>query len=144
MTGGVASCAVGETLRGRTVTLTLSRVLAFSGGPLDEPGWPHRNLHTDRATALAAGLPDLIASGTQFEGILLTHLVDLFGPAWHRSGELEAKFIRSGRVNDAITPVAIVRAINDAEAGQTVEVEVWCETQAGDKLLVGSARGRRA
>jgi len=72
-------------------------------GGLDEPGWPHRNIHTDRATAQAAGLPDIIVSGTQFEGILITHLIGLFGVGWYQGGELEAKIVKSAFVNDEVT-----------------------------------------
>lgn len=139
MTAPIASFAVGELRRGRAVTLSLGRILAFSGGPLDLPGWPARNLHTDRDKAREAGLPDIIASGTQFEGVLLTHLVSLFGPAWHRSGEIDAKIIRSAQVGDTVTPVALIRE-HVKENGRTrVGLDVWCERQNGEKLLVGRA-----
>jgi acyl dehydratase len=139
MTAIIAACPVGEVRRGRGVTLSLGRILAFSGGPLDQPGWPARNLHTDRDKAREAGLEDIIASGTQFEGVLLTHLVSLFGPAWHRSGEIEARFIRSARVGDTVTPVAVVRE-RMAEGGSVrLGLDVWCERQDGEKLLVGRA-----
>lgn len=142
MSSKLANCAVGEVLRGKTVGLTLSRVLAFSGGGLDEPGWPHRNLHTDRATAQAAGLPDLIVSGTQFEGILLTHLISLFGAGWYQGGELEAKIIKSAFVNDEVTPVAMVREIQGEGVDATFELDVWCERQTGEKLMLGRAAAR--
>jgi len=56
---------LGTRFTGRSLALSLARVLAFSAGPLDEPGWPQRNLHTDRDKAREAGLEDIIASGTQ-------------------------------------------------------------------------------
>lgn len=139
MTARIASCAVGELRRGRAVTLSLGRILVFSGGPLDQPGWPARNLHTDRDKAREAGLEDIIASGTQFEGVLLTHLVSLFGPAWHHTGEIEAKFVRSARVGDTVTPVAVVRETVHRDGRLRVELDVWCERQDGEKLLVGRA-----
>lgn len=139
--GKLAGCALGEVLKGRSVKLTPSRILAFSGGAFDEPGWPHRNIHTDREKARDAGLPDAIASGTQSEGVLLTHLVDLIGPSWHDRGELEAKFIKSAFMNDEITPVAVVREIRDGADGKTVGLEVWCETQSGERIIVGRASG---
>ena len=142
MRGKLANCAVGEVLRGKTVRLTLSRVLAFSGGGLDEPGWPHRNIHTDRATAQAAGLPDIIVSGTQFEGILLTHLIGLFGAGWYQGGELEAKIVKSAFVNDEVTPVAVVRDIRGEGADATFDLDVWCERQTGEKLMLGHASAR--
>ena len=138
MTGRLTGCKIGDEFRGRSLHLTLSRVLAFSGGAFDEPNWPLRNLHTIREKALEAGLPDIIISGTQFEGLLLSHLVDLFGPAWHSAGELTAKIVKSAFVNDIVTPVAVVR---DTTHG--VELDVWCEKQTGDKILVGQARLHR-
>lgn len=142
MTMRFEECRPGEVFRGRAIKLTLSRILAFSGGALDEPGWPQRNLHTDRAKAREAGLPDIIASGTQFEGVLLTHLVGLFGPSWSRGGELTAKIVKSAFVDDEVTPVAVVRNIRRDGGALAVELDVSCETQAGETLLVGEATAR--
>ena len=66
---------VGEVRSGRPLTLSLARVLSFSGGPIDAPNWPERNLHTDPAKAREAGLAHLIASGTQSEGMLIGFLI---------------------------------------------------------------------
>jgi hypothetical protein len=140
MSGRLVGCRSGDVLRGRTIKFTLARVLAFSGGAFGEPGWPQRNLHTDRAKAREAGLPDIIVSGTQFEGVLLTHLVDLFGYAWHSGGELNAKIVKSAFVNDEVTPVAVVRDTAAGQGGAGVELDVWCEKQDGEKILVGHAR----
>jgi hypothetical protein len=127
---------VGACLRGRSLKLTLARVLAFSGGNLDEPEWPQRNLHTDASKAREAGLPGIIASGTQFEGLLLSHLIDWVGDAWYAGGTLDAKIIKSVYINDSITPVARVTAIDD----EAIEFDVWCENQQGEKALIGYAR----
>jgi acyl dehydratase len=136
----LADAAPGQVFRGRPFRFTLPRVLAFSGGAFDEPGWPQRNLHTDAAKAREAGLPDIIVSGTQFEGLLLGHLARLVGPAWHRAGELEARIAKSALVGDEVTPVAVLRGIEDGPGGRVASLEVWCETQDGSKVLVGEAR----
>lgn len=136
------SINVGDVYRGRSLTFTLARILAFSGGPLGEVGWPHRNLHTDRQAARAAGLPDIIASGTQFEGLMLSHLLGLFGMSWHSGGELEAKVIKSAFINDTITPVAVIESIEREKEAATVVLDIWCENQNGEKVLVGKAKGR--
>ena len=130
------SLVAGACLRGRSLKFTLARVLAFSGGKFDEPGWPQRNLHTDADKAREAGLPGIIASGTQFEGLLLSHLVDRLGDAWYAGGSLDAKIIKSLYVDDVVTPVSQVKSINAKE----IELDVWCENQRGEKTLVGQAR----
>ena len=61
----LATIEIGATVCGRALTLSLARVLAFSGGPLDEPGWPQRSLHTDLELARAAGLDHLIQNNLQ-------------------------------------------------------------------------------
>ena len=51
--------------------VSFERVLMFCGGPLSNmPNWPEINIHTDRDHARSVGLPDVNASGTQFEGML--------------------------------------------------------------------------
>lgn len=132
--------AIGNTIRGKNFKCTLARTLAFSGGPFDEPGWPQRNLHTDTAKALEAGLPDIIVSGTQFEGLLLSHLTELFGGHWYRSGRLEAKFVRSVFIGDVVSPVATVLDIELDGKQAVFHLDVACERQDGEKALVGQAR----
>ena len=129
----------GEVIRGRSMKFSLARVLAFSGGLLGESDWPHGNIHTDGKIARAAGLPDIIVSGTQFEGLLLSHLVRLFGSAWHISGELEAKFVQSVYLDDVVTPVAMVQAVDPHGTGARLRLDVWCEKEGEEKVLVGTA-----
>lgn len=131
--------AIGTRFEGRRFQLTLPRILAFSAGNFGEAGWPHRNLHTDSEIARNAGLQDLIASGTQFEGLLLSHLVSLFGRSWHETGELEAKLVKSCYADDIVTPVAVVTAAEKEGRGTKFALDVWCEKQTGEKVLVGSA-----
>ena len=92
--------------------------------------------YADADKAREAGLPGIIASGTQFEGLLLSHLVDRLGDAWYAGGTLDAKIIKSVYVDDVVTPVIQVKSINAKE----IELDVWCENQRGEKTLVGQAR----
>lgn len=134
-----ANPAVGTRSEGRSLQLSLPRILAFSAGNFGEPGWPHRNLHTDTEIARNAGLEDLIASGTQFEGLLLSHLISLFGASWHETGELEAKIVKSCFVDDVVTPVAVVVSADKSDGGAKIVLDVWCEKQSGEKVIVGTA-----
>ncbi len=47
MIASVQTATVGTTFEGRVRDMPLDRTLAFSGGFLAEPNWPHKNLHTD-------------------------------------------------------------------------------------------------
>ena len=77
MTTPIASAEIGTTFTGHACDLSLDRILAFSGGFLSEPNWPHKNLHTDLDKAREAGLPDLIASGNQSIGILTSLMIEM-------------------------------------------------------------------
>ena len=91
----------GVVLAGRPRHMTLARVLAQSGGPLDMPGWPDRNLHTDAQAAASAGLDGVVVSGTQWEGHMAGFLVDVFGLAWFHGGEFKVKIPRGKIVEDS-------------------------------------------
>ncbi|MCY4496921.1 MAG: MaoC family dehydratase [Rhodospirillaceae bacterium] len=131
---------VGAMFAGPVRTLTLGRVLAFSGGPIETPGWPAKNLHTDGVKAAEAGLPAPIASGIQYEGYLVELLIRLFGDRWFREGELRTKYPRTVSVGDAVRPMA--RVASRSEDGDRVnfDLDVWCERSDSEKVLVGTAR----
>ena len=130
---------VGHVFRGSLRELTLARTLAFSGGPLDAPDWPARNLHTDIKVANDTGLAKVVASGTQFEGYLATHLVRIFGRHWYTNGAWDVRIVRSVKVGDTVTAVAkLLSRDEDAEAVR-VTVEVWCENQDSENVLTGTA-----
>lgn len=137
----LATAAPGDVLPGRAVTLSLARVLAFSGGDFDSPGWPHRNLHTDDAKAKDAGLPAIIASGTQTEGLLLGLLVGLFGRSWHSTGRIEAKFTRPVLVGETIRPVARLVSRTPEAQGERILLDIWCSNQDDVEAMVGQASG---
>lgn len=129
----------GELFEGRLHTLSLARILSFSGGPLNKAGWPDVNLHTDIVKAKEAGLDGIIASGTQLEGVLLGLLVGLFGHAWHSSGVIEAKITKSIYVDQTVQAKAILRDRETTSRGEKFTLDVWCENGDGDKVLVGTA-----
>lgn len=129
----------GATLAGRPRHMTLPRVLALSGGPLDKPGWPDRNLHTDQAAAAAAGLDGLVVSGTQWEGHLAGFLVEVFGLAWFEGGEFNVKIPRSVRLGDTLRPMLRCESMQLGPEGTRYELAVWCENGAGEPVLAGTA-----
>lgn len=133
------TAAAGEMFEGRLLTLSLSRILAFSGGPFDMPEWPDKNLHTDLVKAKEAGLGGIIGSGTQFEGLLIDLMVDLFGEAWYGSGCIEAKITKSIYVGQTVQAKAAVSDRQSSPDGERIHLDVWCENGAGEKVLAGTA-----
>ncbi len=132
----------GAVLRGPSHAITLPRILAFSAGLFGEPGWPQRNLHTDPAMAHEAGLPAIIASGTQFEGHLVEFLVTLFGTQWLCGGELAVRIPRSVHVDDVVTPVVRVLSIAEQDGARVYELAVSVETDRAEIVLDGTASFR--
>ena len=130
----------GHEFSGPAKTVTFERVLMFCGGPLaNMPDWPEVNIHTDRDYARSVGLPDVNASGTQFEGMLAAMLSDVFGAHWYRSGVFDVKFINMVFVGDTITPKVRVLTRRQGDAGVHYAFEVWTENQKGEKTIVGTA-----
>ncbi|MCC6175883.1 MAG: MaoC family dehydratase [Chloroflexi bacterium] len=132
----------GTLFEGRSRDVCWERLWAFSGGPFAAEGWPRKNIHTDLAAANAAGVTRVAASGTQYQGYLVGLLIDLFGEAWLASGTLSFRLPAVVGVNDRITPMARVTGVLEAPTGQRVDLEVWCENQAGERVLAGTATGR--
>ncbi|MCC6533032.1 MAG: MaoC family dehydratase [Burkholderiales bacterium] len=135
----VLTAAPGTIFRGKPKTLSLARSLAFSGGAFDTPGWPERNLHTDLAVANETGLAKVVASGTQFEGYLASHLLRVFGHDWYSHGAWDVKIVRSVKVDDVVTPIVKLTARTDESGAIRIQAEVWCENQDAEKVLTGTA-----
>ena len=135
----LATIEIGATVCGRALTLSLARVLTFSGGPLDEPGWPQRSLHTDLELARAAGLDHLIASGTQSEGLLIGLLIDVVGSAnWYRGGHLDVRFVKPVRVGDTVRPKLRWTRCEARDDVLQVTADCWCEVDNGERVVDGS------
>ncbi len=129
----------GEVFAGRPRTLSFERMLAFSGGLFAAEGWPARNLHTDPGMAAEAGLEAPLASGLQYQGYLIALLIDLFGDAWLRHGAMHVKFPRTVSVGDVVQAKVRVRAKRHQDTAVMFELDAWCETQADETVLVGTA-----
>lgn len=130
---------VGAVFAGPPRRLTLERVLAFSAGPFGQDGWPERNLHTDADKAREAGLPGIIVSGTQFEGHLVDLLIDLFGEAWFSTGVIETRIPQSLMVGDTLLTKAVLKDVRDEGTEQHVVLDVSCENQRGEQVMIGTA-----
>jgi len=138
----IMNASVGAEFLGPVRRLTLERVLAFSGGPFAQPQWPDRNLHTDLDKAHEAGLAGIIVSGTQFEGHLVDLLIELFGEVWFSAGTVEMKIPRSLMLDDTVQPKATLREIREEGNSRTFLLDVRCDNQRGEPVLVGTASCR--
>lgn len=129
----------GDVRAGRPLVLSVARTLALSGGPFDSPCWPDRNLHTDIEAAQAAGLSEVVVSGTQWEGHLVGLLVRTFGIGWFDGGQLDVKLTRSVKVGETVQAKLRLDAVTHTEDRNVAELTVWCENGEGDQVLVGTA-----
>ena len=130
---------LGTTFEGRVRDMSLDRILAFSGGFLSEPNWPHKNLHTDLAKAKEAGLPDLIASGNHAIGILVELLIQLFGLTWLQHGILDIKIVNSIYAGETVQAKAVLKERREADGKLAITLELQCINQDGTTVIAGTA-----
>jgi len=132
----------GQEFYGSLKTVTEEKVYAFSGGVPQDPGFPKKNVHTDLAFAISCGLPTRAASGAMFEGYFAELMIDLFGEEWLSSGEMSVAFIAIVDVGDELISKAIIQSKQPSEdSGLKFIMQVWCENQRGEKVVVGTAKG---
>lgn len=126
---------------GNLKTVTEKRVYAFSGGFPKGTDWPKKNIHTDLEFASSCGLPTRAASGAMFQGYLTELMVDLFGESWLTEGKMSLTFIAIVDPGDTLLPKAIVQSKQVEGPAVRFVMEVWCENQHGNKVVVGTATG---
>lgn len=131
----------GYELSGNLKAVTEERVYAFSGGFPKGASWPAKNIHTDLEFAKSCGLPTRAASGAMSEGYLTELMIDLFGENWLKEGTMSLKFIAMVDSGDILLPKAIVRSRETEGFEVRFVMDVWCENQHGNKVVVGTATG---
>ncbi|MDN5347802.1 MAG: hypothetical protein PWP65_1366 [Clostridia bacterium] len=132
---------VGQEFSGKPKKITWERLWTFSGGPFAASGWPKKNIHTDIDFAKNAGLPTACASGTQYQGYVIQLLIDLFGEEWLKNGKMNVKFIKLVPEGDTLIAKAKVQSKEEDGSAVKYTLDIWCENQNGDKVLVGTASG---
>lgn len=132
----------GAEFSGRPKRMAWERLWAFSGGPFAAQGWPKKNLHTDPEVARSVGLPTVGASATQYLGHLVELMLDLFGEDWLKGGRIgQLKFIKLVADGDILTTRARVLAREQEGEAVRYTLDVWCENQRGERVLIGQATG---
>jgi len=96
-------------------------------------------IHFDPEFAAKAGLPAPIATGVMSSAYLSEMLTKAFGIDWLRSGSMDVKFIRPIYAGDTVTARGRVTSLTESSTGWYIAVEIWCETQRGDPVTVGTA-----
>jgi acyl dehydratase len=96
-------------------------------------------IHYDTDFARRVGLQAPIATGVMSSAYLSEMLTRSFGIEWLRSGTLDVKFIRPIYAGDTVTARGRVTAKTATSTGIRVFLDIWCETQRGEPVTVGTA-----
>lgn len=107
----------------------MSRPLMAGGNPI----------HYDATFAAHAGLPAPIATGVMSSAFLSEMLTKAFGVEWMRSGSIDVKFIRPIYAGDTVTARGRITDKRDTSTGVRIALQLWCETQRGEPVTVGTA-----
>jgi acyl dehydratase len=134
--GGSAArpLAIGDELAPLVKELTLERLVAYGG--------PAKNLHSDLEAARAEGFPSVVAWGMLSVTFVSELLAAHFGLGWARGGRLSVSLVKPIFAGNRVTVRARVTSAAADGAGWRYGFDVWCETDGGEKVLVGEASAR--
>ena len=96
-------------------------------------------IHFDPAFAQKSGLPAPIATGVMSSAYLSEMLTKAFGVEWIRSGRMDVKFVRPIYAGDTVTARSRITGTTETSTGVRVALDIWCETQRGEPVTVGTA-----
>lgn len=96
-------------------------------------------IHYDAAFAAKAGLPAPIATGVMSSAFLSEMLTRAFGVEWIRGGAMDVKFIRPIYAGDTVTAHGRITAKIEMGTGVHIALNIWCDTQRGEPVTVGTA-----
>jgi acyl dehydratase len=125
--------AIGQEIEPIVKHMTIERM----SHPLMAGGNP---LHHDPAFARNAGLPAPIATGVMSSAFVSEMLTKAFGIDWMRGGSIDVKFIRPIYAGDTVTAHGRITGKSETSTGVRIALDIWCETQRGEPVTVGTAR----
>jgi acyl dehydratase len=96
-------------------------------------------IHYDPVFARNAGLSAPIATGVMSSAFLSEMLTAVFGVDWLRSGAMDVKFIRPIYAGDTVTARGRIIGKGSTSTGVRITLDIWCETQRGEPVTVGTA-----
>lgn len=96
-------------------------------------------IHYDLDFAQKAGLPAPIATGVMSSAFLSEMLTNAFGVEWIRQGSIDVKFIRPIYAGDTVTAHGRITNKSETSTGMHLTLDIWCDTQRGEPVTVGTA-----
>ncbi len=103
--------------------------------------WPRiRNWHNDYTIAQKWGVDQPLVFASQIMEYFGELLVKFFGPGY-LGGTLSLAIIRSAWPDDLLTVKGTVREKRGESGPIRLILDVWCENQGGEKVMVGTASG---
>ena len=96
-------------------------------------------LHYEAEAARRAGFPRPVVHGALVAALMSEACRDFFGRGWLEAGRLKVVFIKPVLVEEAVyTGAQIVERTPEAD-GPRLRLEVWCQNEAGERVLTGEA-----
>jgi acyl dehydratase len=96
-------------------------------------------IHYDGEFAKNSGLSAPIATGVMSSAFLSEMLTKAFGVEWIRGGSMDVKFIRPIYAGDTVTARGRITGKTETSTGVRVALDIWCDTQRGEPVTVGTA-----
>lgn len=127
---------VGFELPSISKVITFEKVRAYSsrfGGTF------LKTIHTDKNIAQVAGLPDVVCQGTMTLNYASEMLFNVYREHWINHSKIEVTFTKPVFPGDVITLSGVVKHRQEVDSAIHVELELWAENQAGDKVMTGGA-----
>ena len=94
-------------------------------------------IHQDDEFAKAAGMGGVFAHGMLSMGFVAQAVTDWAGAGTVR--KIGVRFTALVRLKDTVTCKGHVLAKSSGDGVHTVDLEIWAETQKGDKVVIGKA-----
>ena len=126
---------VGAQVKPIVKEVTQNRMSAFTGADrLD-------SIHTNAELARSRGLANTVAQGLMSANYVAEVMTNFFGDGFRKGGKVAVAFISPVYPGDTITASAVVKEKKAEGKATRLEMEVWCENQAGKRVTVGTASG---
>jgi acyl dehydratase len=96
-------------------------------------------IHTDDY-ARDFGMRGALVGGSTLLSYVVEMLYNYFGDNWLYHGKIKVSFIGGGAINgDVVTAHGQVSAVEPAENGDRIVLDVWLENQMKEKVVIGEA-----
>lgn len=135
---------VGDEIAGPVRTITTTRIEWYDSAMLsaatNELRQVGSNIHTDPDFAKSEGFDQVNADGMIMTNWCSEMLVKAFGIHYLERGELMNKYIKPVHLGVNLHVKGKVLSVTPKGGGTEYGIDVWCEDQAGTKLVAGEAR----